>query len=207
MPPKRNTQVLARKLEEAQAMTDAEAQFDQIKVQRRDDVLNAETKGQIRGLGGMDAGPVESSPDADQYVTLYHAYDSRAVEVPLYMVTKRLALRFPDNNDVDPKYKNKQVWHLQPQPNTLADRPFKCRLSVDCTPEQREEMVAAGIAPMCRKPGGFWTQFDADEHFRVKHKTRWAAYQRHLTERRENRQADSMKDVIDALVNRLPATS
>ena len=68
--------------------------------------------------------------------------------------------------------------------------------------EIKAEMKAAGLQQTCRKKlknDGYDTQFAADEHFRVKHPRRWAAYQRFVTQNAQRQTTASMASAVQAM--------
>ena len=183
-----------------QAKSEAAEQMAEIKSQVRNDVVTGETAGEI-GAIGMGVSPVQATNGADVYITLYHAYDGREVSLPSYMVEQRLTLRFPRNDSaIPPEYRGKQVW-LAKRVKAMDDpKPFMCRLHVDQTEEIKAEMLKAGFTPTCRKGPGFRTQFEADEHFRIKHPRRWTAYERAMTVARESRSSDQLSTLVEAFL-------
>ena len=198
-----SAEALNRKAASAQAKAEAKAVVAQIQATVRDDVLNAETRSAVTQMG-LGASPTKASNDADKYVPLYHAYDGRVVSIPMYMVEKRLTDRFEEDDlTVDPEFRGEQVWFHTPQEVAFVDRSFFCRLSADGTEEMKAEMKTAGLAAVCRKPAKFSTQFEADEHFRIKHRRRWEAWQRYVTGNQSTQSANSVSDVIKALAREI----
>lgn len=197
---KGNAEALARRVAEAQAKADAKAAVAELKTTLRDDVLTSETKGAVANMG-LGSTPVKATNDADMWVPLYHAYDGRAVPVPMYMVEKRLTDRFSYDPAIPSEFHGGQVWFHYPQPNAVGDKPYQCRISIYGTEEMKEAMKAAGLMPVCRKPATFATQFEADEHFRIKHRRRWEAWQRYLAEAKG--QDSGINQLVELLAQRL----
>lgn len=180
---------MADKMADAQATAEAQAQLQDFVASgggavKQEGAVGAELSKALKGLG-MGAAPEEANNGAKLMMTLYHAYDGRTIKVPVYQVAQRLTVRFPDNADVREGFVRKQTWLLSPPESYGEAYYFQCRLGQNQTdPEILAEIRTAGLAPTCRKRlkhGGFQTQYEADEHFRIKHPKRWAAYQRSLT--------------------------
>ena len=187
-----------------QYMADANQAFaDGLGVQERDDVHNAETRAEVRSLG-LGSAPVKASNDAAKFVTLYHAYEGRSVPIPRYMGPQRITERFPYGDSTVPdEFWGRQVWHMTPQVTPEpGDYPFQCRLSVNAPVDVREEMTRAGLAATCRKKmkfGGFSTQFEADEHFRIKHPRRWQSYQRFIGVDTQKSAQSNMESLVSSI--------
>lgn len=195
-----------RNLENAQALADANQQIAdafEAQTERRDDVLNRETRGAVRQMG-LGALPGETSANAARFVTLYHAFDDRTLRVPMYMAPQRITERFPSDTEVPEEWHRKQVWYLQDMRPEDAAYAFQCRLSRNqADPAIVAEMSKAGLAATCRKRlrhGGFGTQFEADEHFRVKHPRRWQSYQRFLGVDTAKTNGATMQELVQAVV-------
>ena len=183
-----------------QAEAEAEAQLADIKAQPRVTRVDSEDLGALRDAG-LGASPVKATTNgADQFVTLYHAYDGRQWSGPMYMVGNRLSLRFPNENDIPAKHRGKQVWLPTPPPREEQVRPFLCKLSAEQTDEVKADMREAGFRSDCPKPGGFFTVFEADEHFRKKHPRRWEAYQRHLEAQQRTQSSDRISELVRAVL-------
>ena len=186
-----------------QAKAEAAAQVEELRILVRDDVLNPETSAGIRGLGGLDASPTKASNDADKMVLLYHAYDGRAVRVPMYQAEDRIGRRFERTDEVPEEFWGQQVWRIRAPRTETEQFDFQCRLSPKASAEIKAEMTAAGLRDDCRKKlkhGGFETQFEADEHFRVKHPRRWKSYRTWMTDNAARSSANQMTAAIQALV-------
>lgn len=192
-------------IEQAQAEAEAENSMNDLITTIKDNVNTSEFTNAVNSMG-LKADSIEGSPEALTYTKLYHAYDDRVIPVPLFMVKKRLTDRFSKNDrSIPEKFRGKQVWFVTPQKGAEKVRPFLCRLLVDGTEETKAEMLAAGLLPVCSKPARFATMFEADEHFRMKHRTRWAAWQRHLDS--TNTSASALERLAQLLGDRLtPAT-
>jgi len=188
----------------AQALADANQAFAAgLVMQERDDVHNAETRAEVRSLG-LGSMPVKASNDASKFITLYHAYEGRSVPVPRYMGPQRITERFPYGDSTVPdEFWGKQVWHMTPQVTPESgDYQFQCRLSVNAPADVREEMTRAGLAATCRKKmkfGGFSTQFEADEHFRIKHPRRWQSYQRFIGVDTQKSAQSNMESLVSSI--------
>lgn len=199
-------------MEQAESLANANQQFAEefSGAAQREDVLTPEVKGEIRGLG-IGATPGRVTNNANRFVTLYHAYDGRSVPVPTYMGPQRLTERFPAGDTTVPdEFRGKQVWFLRPQKTTSEAYDFQCRLSPNAAEDVREEVRRAGLAATCRKRlahGGFSTQFEADEHFRVKHPRRWAAYQRFLGIDTQKTAASNMETLVQAMTEMARASA
>ena len=192
------------KLELMQDAVDAKAEADSIRAQIREDVLTPETLQAIKGaVPGVGASPTKSNNDADVFAVLFHAYDGRRLQLPLYQAENRLGQRFEYTDEVPAEYHGKQVWHLKQSESDREPNEFQCRLSKLAPAEHLEEMKKAGLNPTCRKRtknGGFATQFEADEHFRVKHPRRWAAYQRYNSTAASKSSATSLEAAVKAML-------
>lgn len=191
------------RLDALQAETEALTQLDELRIAVREDVANTETAGALKALvPGMGVAPTKSNNDADKFPTLYHAYDGRAIPMPMYQVEDRLKRRFPFSDEVPEEFHGKQVWLIRPPQSSTEPNLFQCRLSAKADAKILDEMRAAGLQPTCRKRtknGGFATQFEADEHFRTKHPRRWAAYQRHLNTNSQKQASKAMQDAVAAM--------
>lgn len=184
-----------RMMEDAEALDELE---DGLEVQTKDDVVTGEERTQARDLG-LGVAPVKATNEADKMVALHHIMDGRIVRVPKYMVPKMLAFRFPVDNDIPSEFHRKRVWSTRNVDAPQIDRPFRCALSVYATDEQKAEMAEAGMRSLCRKAGSFATQFEANEHFRIKHRRSWAAYQLHLTQKQARDAAASTQELLRTL--------
>ena len=193
------------RLDALQAEAEALAQVEEIRVAVREDIATSDTATAVKALvPGAGISPTKSNNDADKFPTLYHAYDGRAVQMPMYQVEDRLKRRFPDSDEVPEEYRGKQVWLIRPPKTETVVYEFQCRLSPKADPEVLAEIRAAGLQPTCRKKlknSGFPTQFEADEHFRKKHPRRWAAYQRYLSTAASKDSADSLKAAVAAMLS------
>lgn len=193
-----------------QAQAEAQDQLRSLKAAVRDDVLNSETKS---GLGsiGMGANPQQATNDADIWVPLFHAYDGRAVRVPLYMLDQKnsyLAQRFPYSTDIPPEHRGKQVWFLPMNKPEYIDeeKPFMCPFSAAQPEEWKAQMAEYGFRCDCRKGydketnefTGFATAFEADYHAQRKHSRRWPAYQQALDRERSDRSNNQVAELIKA---------
>lgn len=164
--------------------------------------IDDEEQAGIRKIKGLGATSTRASKDAEMMVTIYHAYDGRAKEVPKYQVPRLCTRLFDPSDEVPEEYWNKPVWSYDedfPAEDT-ADYDYQCRLSPKS--EFAVEMKAAGLAAVCRKRlvhGGFATQFEADEHFRKKHARRWAAYQRFLTKNSADQGTNAIVAAVQAM--------
>lgn len=187
-----------------QAEAEADAQVSELQAQPRVTRLEGEDLGTLRDAG-LGASPVKATTNgADNFVTLYHAYDGRVWSGPMYMLggpNGRLTLRFPTNdNSIPRQHRGKQVWLTDPPPADEQYRPFLCLLSPDQPDDVKAEMRAAGFRSDCSKPNGFFTKFEADEHFRKKHPRRWEAYQRHLTRAQQTESTDRITELARAIL-------
>lgn len=190
-------------LEGFQAKAEAQMNVNElaanIKAHLRGDVLTPETAGGLKAIG-MGAEKIESTNGADIIVTLFHAYDGREIRLPLYQVEHRIGQRFPrGDRDIPQEYWGGQVWFIRSTGVTPEAGDFLCKLSINGTDEQKDEMRAAGLRADCRKvvkSGGFATEFEADEHFRKKHPRRWQAWQRYITVREQRRTAEMMSQAV-----------
>ena len=197
-------EVKARKVAE-KAKASAEAQ-SQITALVRDDVLTPEVRAGIQELGaGVEA--VKATNGADNIITLYHAYDGRAVPMPSYMLKNRLEVRFPYSDDYPADFRGEQIWFLTPQPSESAARPFACPLSSSANEEQRAEMesfgLTGGVNMKCSKRQGFQTQFEAQEHFRKRHPRRYQAYQDAAYRKQQLDAVQAQKDTSAAILTAL----
>ena len=183
--------------EDAEALDDL---ADGMEVLTQDDIVTGDVKTQVRDMG-MGAAPIKVTNNADQMVALYHVMDGRVVRVPMYMVPKMLTHRFPSETDIPASFHRKRVWSVRRDdaPPEVV-RPFLCPLSKWQNDEQKALMTKAGLPSNCMKRGTFATQFEADEHFRMKHRRRWAAYQRYLDEARSRESQDNMTRLIEAML-------
>ena len=187
-----------------QAEAEADAQVADLRAQPRVTRVDSEDLGALRDAG-LGASPVKATTNgADNFVTLYHAYDGRVWSGPMYMLggpNGRLTLRFPTNDNTIPKqYRGKQVWLPDPPPAEEQYRPFLCKLSPEQPDDVKADMRAAGFRSDCSKPNGFFTQFEADEHFRKKHPRRWEAYQRHMNAQRQTQSSDRITELVQAIL-------
>jgi hypothetical protein len=191
---------LQRKAEEG----DIAAQIKGMRAVERDDVMDADTIGALKNLLPVGTQRVRASNGADLMVTLYHKYDGRVIEVPSYQAPRYATTRFPSEEPVPREYWRQVVWGLEPSFSEHEDVPgvFQCRVSVKSSDANKAEMKAAGLNLTCRKSvkgGGFQTQFEADEHFRVKHPRRWASYQRFVGRDVQTRGSDAMVQAVQAM--------
>lgn len=199
----------SKRLQDLQNRANAAAQVEKLRVETRDDVLNAETASAIKGLGrviGTDVSTsgTRSTNDADKMVPMYHAYDGRTIRVPMYQVEDRLMRTFDRTDEIPQEYWGKQVWVLDGEERTAEPEngEFQCRLSPKASDETKAEMKAAGLNANCRKRlkyDGFATQFEADEHFRVKHPRRWRSYQTWMSQNASRSGSDQMAQAITTL--------
>ena len=184
-------------------------QLEELKVAVRDDVVTGETIAGLKAAGPFGATPTKSNNDADKFVTLYHLYDGRELRLPMYQAEDRLKRRFLPTSETPEEYHGLQVWHIR---SVGIERPvneFQCRLSRNSPEDMLADMKKAGLVPTCRKrtkDGGFATQFEADEHFRIKHPRRWQAYQRWLNQNSSKTQAESMNSAVQALLTMAQAS-
>lgn len=190
-------------LAKAQAEADANRQLKKIQASIREDVLDGDTKQAVKRLG-LESERTASTNDANKFITLYHAYDGRELPIPMYQVAKRLQEVFPRTAEYPEEFWDEQVWLGYP-PDRVDETPreAQCRLSPNADEATKAEMKAAGLAPTCRKKvrgGGFATQFEADEHFRVKHPRRWKSYERFQTLNESRKQGARMDALMTALV-------
>lgn len=195
---------IEKQILEADARNQLE-QFSTVEGTSRDDVMASE-QAQEAARMGFGTAPVKATNDANRYQKLYHAFDDREVSLPRYMVGQRLTERFKQGDEeVNPEFWGKQVWLMQADPRRRpsVERTFQCRLSIRASDEFKAEMAKSGLTPTCRlapKGGGFDTQFQADEHFRVKHPRRWTSYQRWRTENVQTASADRLQETVAALL-------
>ena len=208
MPRAKSQSSLVEVLDAYEAQADAQVDLNELtkSIKARvagDVVLDQAVKSGLSGLG-MKGVETTTTNGADVIVTLFHAFDGREVHVPLYQVENRIKQRFPHTDEVPRELWGKRVWWTREQEHETAERPFHCRLSPNQTPEMKAEMRAAGLAGDCRKDnkvGGWPTQFEADEHFRMKHPRRWRSYQDYRTRAASASSADTLRDVVTALAN------
>lgn len=190
------------RLKDLQAKADAARQVEELRVQTRNDVVNGETAAAIRGIDGFDVSGQRSTNDADKMVALHHAYDGRTIRIPMYQVEDRLLRRFERSDEIPNEYWGEQVWLLSPGEDTHEDNEFQCRLSPNASDGIKAEMKAAGLNANCRKRlkyNGFATQFEADEHFRVKHPRRWRSYQTFMSQNAARSSGDQLAKAIEQL--------
>ena len=191
-----------KRLEALQAEADALTQVEELKAVSREDVLTSDVKSQL-SREGLSAAPTAVTNDANRFPVLYHAYDGRSLRLPMYQAEDRLKRRFPSTDEIPPEFHGKQVWHIRAPKTEPGSYEFQCRLNPNADPAIKAEMKAAGLQSSCRKKlknGGFPTQFEADEHFRVKHPRRWASYQRYVTQNTQRTAADSMASAVQAML-------
>lgn len=192
--------VMEQKAAQADAKSEAAALTAAIKAQYQDDVLNVETKAEVKALNlGMN--PVKATNNANLMVPLYHAFDGRTVPVPMYQVAKRFTVRFTAGDDCPAEYVGQRVWYPNPQRVSTGVRAFKCPLQVGG--ETRPDILAAGLQPSCRHKAGFFTEFDAEEHFRKRHPKRWAAHQRFITQNTTKESNDKLSQAIALMAQAL----
>lgn len=200
MATKNDIAALQRKAEEQ----DIAAQIDAMPGQVRDDVMDADTVGALKDMLPVGTERVRATNGADLMVNIYHRFDGRVVEVPSYQAPRYCTTRFPREEPVPVEYWGKVVWGLDPAFSERDEVPgtFQCRVSLKAPDDIKAEMRAAGLNLTCRKrvaSGGFQTQFEADEHFRVKHPRRWAAYQRFANRDVTARGSDAMVQAVQAM--------
>lgn len=193
---------LARKAEEQ----DVAAQIDTMRAKVRDDVLDGDTVAALKSaLPGIGTESTRATNGADIMVKLYHRYDGREIEVPSYQAPRYATNRFPRDETIPREHWNKTVWGLTPDFSEREQQTyeFQCRLSRNQQDEKiKDEMRRAGLAMTCRKrlkDGGYATQFEADEHFRVKHPRRWRSYQLFMGRDVTAHGADAMTAAVQAM--------
>ncbi len=178
----------------------------------RDDVLDSDTRGAVKGMG-FGSARAKTTNEADRLIPLYHAYDGRVRNVPKYMAPRLRTTMFPrDNNEVPEEYWGKPVWSIDDEYPAEDENvyDFYCRLSKFAPDGIKAEISAAGLSANCRKRlahGGFPTQFEADEHFRKKHPRRWAAYQRYIGTSTQSKGTDAIVAAVEAMQALAQATA
>lgn len=188
---------VSRMMEDAEALDEIE---EGLQVKHQDDVVTGEERTQIRDLG-MGIAPTKVTNEADKMVALHHVLDGRIVRVPKYMVPRMLTFRFPVDNEIAPEFHRKRVWSTRRPANMpVDDRQFMCLLSTQQTDEVKAAVELAGLRSLCRKPIKFRTKFEADEHFRIKHRRSFAAYERYLSSKYAQDAQDNMTRLITAVL-------
>ena len=207
MPRAKSQSSLVEVLDAYEAKADAQVDLNEISknIKARvagEVVVDQTVKSGLRGLG-MKGTETTVTNGADVIVTLFHAFDGREVQIPLYQVENRIIQRFPRTDEVPREFWGKRVWWTREQEHDVAERPFHCRLAPRQSPEMKAEMRAAGLAGNCRKDekvGGWPTQFEADEHFRMKHPRRWRSYQDYRGRSASSSSAELLTQAVAALV-------
>jgi hypothetical protein len=153
----------------------------------------AELASTVRGEG-MGVTPVKAlNNNADQMVDVYHAITNHSHRVPYYMVDTTeghslLRVVFTEDdirqNQIDPKWTGKRVWHLQPQSvETPLVGDIYCTFSVHQSDEEKAKISEQGFIVDCRKNTKFRTRYDMENHRRLRHPRRDTAMKQYASEK------------------------
>lgn len=130
---------------------------------------------------------------------LYHRYDGRKIVVPSYMTPKLLAMRIRDETGIPREYVGTQAWWTTPQKG-FKPGSLKCLLHADQNDLIKDEIISCGMSPGRCKKSNINSEFDLENHMRLKHKREWQA----IREKRDKRLADSDREMqrtqADALI-------
>jgi len=169
----------------------------------------------IKAAGLNVSGLSEISDDgtklgADIIVPLYHAFNGRVWQGPLYMTTGEggamslLKYRFSAEdvrlNGLDPKWTGKRVWYVDPQPMTGEEGRILCRFSVNLPADRKELLVEQGFSALCRKDVKFNTQAQEDYHVQKRHPRYYAFMKTKKVEDAAESAARSQATQTEALI-------
>ena len=177
--------------------------------------LLAEYKGDISTTNLAEMGDKKG---ADVKVSLYHAFDGRTWEGPLYMATGEggamslLKYRFSKDQveaaGADPKWIGKRVWHSEPQPVEAMVGNVLCRFSVRLPEGEKKALEVQGFRAFCQNPHTFLTEAAEDLHARKRH-PQWYAFQEKkvaaTTAAKNASSQEAQTAALIALVERLTA--
>ena len=156
------------------------------------------------GLGATKLSALDT--DVFRMATIYHAYDGRAMKVPVYMVDpsegdsllKRVFTK--DDKDAPPEYLGKRVWYLQPQPNMRPIGTLRCPFSYFNDEDQKAAMLAEGFESNCRNKTKFLTKYEVENHVVKRHPKRHAARTKFDLEKSAEKQATTAANTNEALM-------
>ena len=156
---------------------------------------------------GLNVSKMSSSTnDAFRMATVYHAYDGRAIKVPVYMVDPSegdsLLKRVFTSADKDapPEYIGKRVWYLKEQPTIRPEGTVRCLFSYYNDDAEKAKMLTEGFESNCRNKTKFPTRFEMDNHMRLRHPRRYNARTKFELEKSAEKQAASAENNTEALM-------
>jgi hypothetical protein len=171
------------------------------------DVEIAQLKSALASEGVAFTPLKATTNNADTYVTLYHAFDGRAVQrIPFYMVdtsegASRLRQTFTaddvKNANVGPEWIGKRVWYTTPQPTMDVQGKFRCPYSAFNPDEEKEALLERGFRSDCRKQITFATRDEVNRHVEKRHPRRHTAMMRLEEQEYRSRQDMIMQMLLE----------
>lgn len=116
--------------------------------------------------------PSQTSPEAVNLITLYHAQTGEPHPTPEYMVRNFLTRRFPRENWVPSELQGQRVYSLEPNDKYHVPT-IPCWLNKESP--RKSEFEALGIFVICEKGGGFNNEFEIERHMQSAHRTAYNA--------------------------------
>lgn len=180
--------------------------LDQVSLDADEDIqsLLSELKGDLSVTNLAEQGDKKG---ADVMVKMYHAFDGREWEGPLYMVSGEggamslAKYRFTADQvaaaGADPKWIGKQVWYTKPQPVERPQGNILCRFHVNQPDDVKADLAAQGLNAFCRHKTGFLTNAAEDFHTQRRH-PRWYKFQQTKSVEDERTNARAQADAIQA---------
>lgn len=182
----------------------AEAAISQLEESLKRGALSAQQidmleKAQTDTPFGYD--PTQSSPEAVNYVTMYHNLTGEPHPTPEYMIRNFLTRKFPRENWIPQDLWGKNVYSLEPNDKYHVPE-VMCWLSKDS--DRRKEFEALGIYTTCEKGSGFNNVFEIEAHMRSAHRREFQAHKDNETRREQQEMLELQRALLKAQLDSAP---
>ena len=149
----------------------------------------------------QDSGHVEQrvTSDAEDYVTVYDNWRGNASTIPLYMLSKKLRQRYPNESTFPRTLWGKPVFSLT---RTVKEQVGTYTCWFNSESPMKEEMNELGYVGIECAKSNIPTAIEAENHMQHKHSREWNAIERHRTTKRADSQSNAMMELLKALVER-----
>lgn len=137
--------------------------------------------------------------DAEDYVMVYDNITGVPSTIPIYMLSKALRRRYPDENVIPAKWRGKTVFSLEQKVKPVEGK-YVCWFNDDSI--HREEMTELGYARVHCTKAGIPTEIDAENHVMHKHSQSYKGIVRARDNRRSENQNSALLDLLKALVDK-----
>ena len=137
--------------------------------------------------------------DAEDYVMVYDNMTGVSSTIPIYMLSKALRRRYPDENTIPVKFRGKPVFSLEQKVAPPVGKHL-CWFHDDSP--HRQEMNELGYDRVHCTKSGIPTEIDAENHVMHKHSNSYKGIARMRETRRADSQNSALLELLKALVDK-----